>query len=117
MCSEQREGNAPTGRDANTPKTTPHKPKSGVFQFKVTGPNPAEYVVDISTYPGTVKSGKTAQPDATLTIEDEYLVRIAAGKLDVQTAFIQGRLTVDGDYGQAMRLAKLLGKMLDSANT
>lgn len=92
------------------------KPKSGVFQFKVTGQNPAEYVVDISTYPGTVKSGKTAQPDATLTIEDEYLVRIAAGQLDVQTAFIQGRLAVDGDYGQAMRLAKLLGKMLDGAN-
>lgn len=90
------------------------KPKSGVFQFKVTGPAPAEYVVDISTYPGTVKSGKTPNADATFTIEDEHLVKIAAGKLDVQTAFMQGRLKIDGDYSQAMKLAKILGKMLDS---
>jgi WS/DGAT/MGAT family acyltransferase len=90
------------------------KPKSGMFQFKVTGATPAEYVVDISTYPGTAKAGKTASPDAIFTIEDEHLVKIATGKLDVQTAFIQGRLKIDGDYGQAMRLAKILGKMLDN---
>jgi len=35
-----------------------------------------------------------------------------AGELDVQTAFIQGRLKIDGDFDQAMRLAKILGKML-----
>jgi WS/DGAT/MGAT family acyltransferase len=90
------------------------KPKSGIFQFKVTGATPAEYVVDISTYPGTAKAGKTASPDAIFTIEDDHLVKIATGKLDVQTAFIQGRLKIDGDYGQAMRLAKILGKMLDN---
>ena len=90
------------------------KPKSGVFQFKVTGPNPSEWVVDISVYPGTVKAGKIAEPDATFTIEEEHLLRIAAKKLDVQSAYIQGRLKIDGDLGQAMRLAKILGKMLDA---
>jgi diacylglycerol O-acyltransferase / wax synthase len=88
------------------------KPKSGVFQFKVSGPVPSEWVVDISKYPGTVSSGKTGAPDAIFSIEEEHLLRIASGKLDVQTAFIQGRLKVDGDYNQAMRLAKILGKML-----
>lgn len=88
------------------------KPKSGLFQFKVTGPSPAEWIVDISTYPGTVKPGTAEVPDATFTIEEEHLVRIAAGKLDVQTAYIQGRLKIDGDLGQAMRLAKILGKMI-----
>lgn len=90
------------------------KPKSGVFQFKVTGPTPSEWVVDISVYPGTVKAGKTAEPDATFSIEEEHLLRIAAKKLDVQSAYIQGRLKIDGDLGQAMRLAKILGKMLDA---
>lgn len=89
------------------------KPKSGIFQFNITGPVQAHWVVDISTYPGTVKSGKIDKPDATFTIEDDHLVRIAAGDLDVQTAFIQGRLKIDGDYTQAMKLAKILGKMLN----
>ncbi|PSR13819.1 MAG: hypothetical protein DA408_16965 [Bacteroidetes bacterium] len=43
---------------------------------------------------------------------EEHLLRIVAGELDVQTAFIQGRLKIDGDFDQAMRLAKILGKML-----
>jgi diacylglycerol O-acyltransferase / wax synthase len=88
------------------------KPKSGLFQFKVNGPVSSEWVVDISKYPGTVETGKTENPDAIFSIEEEHLLRIASGKLDVQTAFIQGRLKVDGDYTQAMRLAKILGKML-----
>ena len=89
------------------------KPKSGVFQFKVNGPTPSEWAVDISVYPGTVKPGKAAAPDAVFSVEEEHLLRIAEGKLDVQTAFIQGRLKVDGDFNQAMRLAKILGKMLE----
>ena len=50
--------------------------------------------------------------DATFTVNEEYLQRIASGNLDVQTAFIQGRLKIDGDFEQAMRMGKLLGKML-----
>jgi diacylglycerol O-acyltransferase / wax synthase len=88
------------------------KPKSGVFQFSINGPMPSEWVVDISKYPGEAKRGKTEAPDAVFSIEEEHLLRIAAGKLDVQAAFIQGRLKVEGDYGQAMRLAKILGKMI-----
>jgi WS/DGAT/MGAT family acyltransferase len=90
------------------------KAKSGVFQFKVHGPVASEWAVDISAYPGTVREGKAANPDAIFTVEEEHLLRIAEGKLDVQTAFIQGRLKVDGDFSQAMRLAKILGKMVDS---
>ena len=88
------------------------KPKSGVFQFQVTGEVAYEWIVDISQYPGKVTAGKTPTPDATFTIAEAHLLRIAAGELDVQTAFIQGRLKIDGDFDQAMRLAKILGKML-----
>jgi diacylglycerol O-acyltransferase / wax synthase len=90
------------------------KPKSGVFQFKVSGNVPSEWVVDISKFPGTVEEGRTSSPDAIFSVEEEHLLRIAAKELDVQTAFIQGRLKVDGDFNQAMRLAKILGKMLEA---
>lgn len=90
------------------------KPKSGVFQFNVKNDANSKWVVDISKYPGAVSAGKAENPDATFSINEEYLVKIATGKLDVQTAFIQGRLKIDGDFDQAMRLAKILGKMLDA---
>jgi diacylglycerol O-acyltransferase / wax synthase len=90
------------------------KPKSGVFQFKVSGNIPSEWVVDISKYPGEVTEGRTSSPDAIFSVEEEHLLRIAGKELDVQTAFIQGRLKVDGDFNQAMRLAKILGKMLEN---
>ncbi len=90
------------------------KPKSGVFQFRINGDVPSEWVVDISTYPATVIQGNTESPDATFTINEEHLERVASGKLDVQTAFIQGRLKIDGDFEQAMRMGKILGKMIAS---
>jgi WS/DGAT/MGAT family acyltransferase len=88
------------------------KPKSGVFQFVVKGEEKSEWVVDISVYPGKAVKGKAENPDATFTIDEEHLLKIANGKLDVQTAFIQGRLKIDGDFDQAMRMGKILGKML-----
>ncbi len=88
------------------------KPKSGVFQFVVKGDEKSEWVVDISVYPGKAVKGKAENPDATFTIDEEHLLKIANGKLDVQTAFIQGRLKIDGDFDQAMRMGKILGKML-----
>lgn len=90
------------------------KPKSGIFQFKISGPVASEWVVDISVYPGTVKAGKTDKADATFKIEEEHLMRIAQGTLDVQTAFIQGRLKIEGDMGQAMKMSKMLSKMLEA---
>jgi diacylglycerol O-acyltransferase / wax synthase len=88
------------------------KAKSGIFQFVVKNDVPSKWIVDIGKYPGTVTKGEIEKPDATFSVEEEHLMKIATGKLDVQTAFIQGRLKVDGDFDQAMKLAKLLGKML-----
>lgn len=88
------------------------KPKSGLFQFHVKGDEVSDWVVDISVYPGQVTKGKAEQPDAAFTVEEAHLLKIAEGKLDVQTAFIQGRLKINGDFDQAMRMGKLLGKML-----
>ncbi len=88
------------------------KPKSGIFQFVVKNNPPSKWIVDISQFPGTVEKGEIEKPDATFSVEEEHLMKIATGKLNVQTAFIHGRLKVDGDFDQAMRLAKLLGKML-----
>ncbi len=94
------------------PKT--EEPKGGLYQFNVTGDVPTEWKIDLNSVPGTVVKGASISPDVIFTIEDEHLMKIATGKLNIQTAFIQGRLKIDGDFAQALQLGKILGKMLKS---
>ncbi len=87
-------------------------PKGGLYQFSVKGDVPTDWAIDLNGNPGTVAKNKATNPDVVFTIEDEHLMKIAAGKLDIQTAFIQGRLKIDGDFTMALKLGKILGKMI-----
>ncbi len=87
-------------------------PKGGVFQFVVKGAVPTDWTIDLTTNPGSVKKAKAASPDVSFIIEDEHLMKIKNGKLDIQTAFIQGRLKIEGDFTLAMKLGKILGRMM-----
>lgn len=87
-------------------------PKGGIYQFVVKGAVPTDWTIDLTTNPGSVKKSKAENADVTFSIEDEHLMKIKNGKLDIQTAFIQGRLKIDGDFTLAMKLGKILGRMM-----
>ncbi|MEZ5041836.1 MAG: wax ester/triacylglycerol synthase family O-acyltransferase [Saprospiraceae bacterium] len=87
------------------------KPNNGLFQFIITGDVPREWTVDLNKSPGTVRRSKAQDPDVTFTIDDKHLIRIGQGKLNLQTAFIQGRLKIDGDSAKAMKLGTILSKL------
>lgn len=87
------------------------KPNNGLFRFVVTGDTPREWRVDLNKSPGLVRRGKVKDPDVTLTIADEHLIRIGRGELSLQTAFIQGRLKMEGDSAKAMKLGTILSKL------
>ncbi len=82
-------------------------PNSGVYQFIIEEPA-AGWKLDFTNQPGAVRKGTKGTADITLTIKDEHLIRIADGSLNVQAAFIQGRLKIDGDMSKAMKLGKIL---------
>lgn len=84
------------------------KPNNGIFQFNVAGPVSSEWVVNLDKSPGTIKRGMVKDPDATFTVQEKNLMRLAKGDLNVQTAFIQGRLAVGGDNAKAMKFGKIL---------
>jgi diacylglycerol O-acyltransferase / wax synthase len=86
-------------------------PGTGMFQFKVKGDVETLWKLDFNAVPVKISKGKAENPDATFIVEDEHLLKIAMGKLDVQTAFIQGRLKVEGNFEKAMRVGKLIGKL------
>jgi diacylglycerol O-acyltransferase / wax synthase len=87
------------------------KPNNGLFQFNVTGDAPALWKVDLNKSPGEVRRGKAKDPDVTFTIDDKHLVNVGKGKLNLQTAFIQGRLKIEGDSAKAMKLGAILSKL------
>jgi WS/DGAT/MGAT family acyltransferase len=93
------------------------RPDSGVYQFNVNGTANAQWQVNFSKAPGTIRKGKAKNPDATFTIKDKHLAKIGRGEMKLQTAMIQGRLTVDGDYNRAMQLGKILMKILKEQNS
>ncbi|MEM9785753.1 MAG: SCP2 sterol-binding domain-containing protein [Pseudomonadota bacterium] len=47
--------------------------------------------------------------DVTLSADTETFKAILDGELNPTTAFMTGKLTVDGDMGQAMKLSGVLG--------
>ncbi len=87
------------------------KPNNGLFQINVTGDVPTEWKIDLNKSPGVVRKGKAVNPDVTLTVSDEHLVRIGKGEMNLQVAFMQGRLKIDGDSGRAMKFGAILGKL------
>lgn len=87
------------------------KPNNGLFQFIVTGEVPREWRVDLNQSPPVVRKGKVKEPDCTFTIADQHLVKIGQGKMNLQAAFIQGRLKIQGDSAKAMKLGTILSKL------
>lgn len=86
------------------------KPNNGLFQFTVTGPTPRVWRIDLNKSPGEVRRSKAKDPDVHFTIADKHLIRIGRGEMNLQTAFIQGRLKIDGDSSKAMKLGTILSK-------
>ena len=79
---------------------------NGVFQFNLSKPA-SEWVVDCKA--ATVKPGKAAKADVTLTLSDADFVAMAAGKLNGMQAFMSGKMKIKGN----MALAQKFGALVD----
>lgn len=84
------------------------RPNAGQYQLDVKGSPGAQWQLLLNNPPGSIRRGQLKEPDVTITIKDEHLLKIGTGELDFQTAFIQGRLKIKGDMKKGMKLAKIL---------
>lgn len=55
----------------------------------------------------TIHEGEAESPDVTLKMEDDDLVDMLTGELNGMTAFMTGKLQVDGDIMLAQKLPSL----------
>jgi putative sterol carrier protein len=92
-------------------KDHPDKVKgiNSIYQFKITGANGGDWVVDLTKSPGEVRAGSDANAKCTITVADQDFVDIVSGKLNGQMAFMAGKLKVAGDMSLALKLGAVLG--------
>jgi putative sterol carrier protein len=74
------------------------------YVFDVEGVGQWTVAVDDGTVTVTEGSGEA---DCTITATEETLVKIAKGEANPTTAYMTGKLKIQGDMGAALKLQKL----------
>ncbi|KAG8033956.1 hypothetical protein G9C98_008437 [Cotesia typhae] len=85
---------------------------TAIYQFNITGDNPGTWFLDLKTGNGALEKGKPSQAaDAILTMEANNFFDMFSGKLKPATAFMMGKLKIDGNLQVAMKLEKLMSSL------
>ena len=77
---------------------------NAVYQFNIDGPEGGQWAVKIADGDASVIEGASDSPSITITMTDENFVSLITGKLNGQTAFLTGKLKIQGDMTLAMKL-------------
>ena len=83
-----------------------------VYQIVISNDG-SKYVIDLKNDSGSVRAGEEANADCTFTMKAEDFLALAAGKLNPQNAFMQGRLKIKGSIGIAMKFTPDVFPKLD----
>ena len=83
--------------------------RDAVLQFDVSGTEAGQWFAAIENGVLTMGQGASAAPDMTVNAASEDLLGIINGELNAVSAFMQGRVKLDGDLTLAMKLQTLLG--------
>lgn len=82
--------------------------QNATIQFNITGDDGGTWKAVIDNGTISVEEGAAASPDMTMTTSGEDMLAIVNGDLNAVSAFMQGRIRIDGDMGLAMKLQTLL---------
>ncbi|XP_029051056.2 hydroxysteroid dehydrogenase-like protein 2 [Osmia bicornis bicornis] len=80
-----------------------------VYQFNVKGDEASIWFLDLKNGKGAVGKGEPSQPpDAVLTMDSQNFFAMFTGKLKPASAFMMGKLKINGNLQKAMKLEKLM---------
>ncbi len=82
---------------------------NAVIQYHLTGEGGGDWVVRIADGTCTVEEGVAENPTLTLKMDANDYVDLITGKLDGMTAFMTGKLQLEGDFTLATRLQSFFG--------
>ena len=79
------------------------------YQWDITGDGGGKWYAKFSEGSAEVSEGEAENPNITLTVEAQNWMDIVNGKLNGQTAFLTGKLKIQGDMTLAMKLQSITG--------
>lgn len=82
--------------------------KNAVMMFDVKGEQGGSWVATIEDKQLDFRKGTVENPDMTLIAQDEDLLKMVNGDLNPVTAFMSGKVKIQGDMSLAMKLQGLL---------
>jgi putative sterol carrier protein len=82
--------------------------QNAVLQFNITGDGGGNWTAVIKDGKLTMEQGTTGSPDMTVTTSGADMLAMVKGDLNAVSAFMQGRVRIDGDMSLAMKLQTLL---------
>ena len=77
-----------------------------IYHFEIApakGKAPEFWTVDLKNGTGSIKNSKEGKADATFAMVDQDAVNLFTGKLNPQTAFMQGKMKIKGNMQAAMK--------------
>ncbi len=80
---------------------------TAVIQFHVTGKEPGDYYLAIENGRCTFSEGAADAPSLTINTPSEIWLAISRGEMSGQTAFIQQKYTVQGDFSVLLKMDAL----------
>lgn len=78
-----------------------------VLQFNMTGEKNGEFYATITGGTCATTEGTSDAATTTFTVDGQDWLDLTSGKADGMSLFMQGKLSVEGDMGIAMRLQTL----------
>lgn len=86
---------------------------NAVIQFRFTGEGGGDWAVSIKDQKVDVHEGAVEKPNLTLTMAAKDGLSLLTGKLDGTSAYMYGKLKIQGDMGLAMRFEQLFRRPQD----